>query len=330
LSSDGEAIRLQCNICHAIPVVVGADARTPQMPVATVQEPPSHLETNFIADHRFQASDACVVCHGEIHFGSDNSSFCANSACHGQAWPMVNLNAAFPHPIPLEGKHAGVWCYECHQGVAKPEYKCANCHQPPMEPHFGPNCEDCHTTAGFEQATMGDFQHPMPLEGAHANLDCADCHAEGKSINTDCATCHQPPSEPHFGNDCAECHQPTSFDDVSFSLDLHPVELVGAHRTAPCEGCHVEGQEMPEFVCSNCHEPPANHLAGECSACHTPEGWASSASGLVDLAPQILHDLEGRDNCLQCHDPQGQIKPAPSSHVGYTVQQCVLCHRLKE
>ena len=69
-----------------------------------------------MADHRFQANDECAACHGEIEFGSDDSSFCANSACHGQAWPEVELDAAFPHPIALEGKHAEVWCHDCHAG----------------------------------------------------------------------------------------------------------------------------------------------------------------------------------------------------------------------
>jgi hypothetical protein len=53
-SSDGESIRLHCNICHSIPLTVGASERTPELPVTTVSEPPSHLETNFIADHRFE------------------------------------------------------------------------------------------------------------------------------------------------------------------------------------------------------------------------------------------------------------------------------------
>lgn len=150
LSPQGESIRLHCNICHSIPVIVGAGDRPPQMPVVSLQEPPSHLDTNFMADHRFQASDECAACHGEVAFGSDDSSFCANSACHGWPWPSVDLDAAFPHPIELEGKHAEVWCHECHNGVRKPEYKCANCHQPPKEPHFGVVCGECHTPAGWK------------------------------------------------------------------------------------------------------------------------------------------------------------------------------------
>lgn len=157
LSEDGESIRLHCNICHSIPLVVDANTRPPQIPVGAVQEPPSHLQTNWMADHRFEANEFCEVCHGEIEFGTDDSSFCANSACHGQAWPQVDLNAAFPHPVELEGKHAEAWCYSCHNGVKKPSYQCANCHEPPAQPHYGEACEDCHSPAGFGQVSLTGF-----------------------------------------------------------------------------------------------------------------------------------------------------------------------------
>jgi nitrate/TMAO reductase-like tetraheme cytochrome c subunit len=360
------------------------------VPAAALEEPASHLEANFMADHRFQAGDECVACHGEIAFGSDDSSFCADSSCHGVAWPSVDLNATQPHSIPLEGGHAEVWCHDCHEGVQKPEYECANCHEPP-EPHFGQVCEDCHTPAGFEGADLGDFQHPMPLENAHAGAACADCHVEGQELTSDCSGCHQPPSghygptcadchtptsfkdarlpvelhpielvgahqtascdgchiegqatpeyvcsnchQPpsgHYGADCADCHTPTSFEDARLPAELHPIELAGAHLTASCEGCHIEGQATPEYVCSNCHERPESHLPGECDVCHSPEGFAQSASFLVEMAPVITHDLAGRDDCLLCHDPEGQVKPAPSTHADYVIEQCVLCHKAEE
>jgi hypothetical protein len=328
LSPEGESIRLHCNICHSIPVTVGAEDRPPEMPVATVQEPASHLETNFMADHRFQANSICVDCHGEIAFGSDDSSFCANSACHGQAWPMVKLDAAFPHLIALEGKHAEVWCHNCHNGVRKPEYQCSDCHEPAMQPHFGEACEDCHTPAGFELAELADFEHPVPLEGAHIDVACSACHTAGQSLTYQCANCHQPPGESHFGPDCEDCHTPTSFEDATLPPEMHPMPLVGAHQHATCDVCHAEGERVPEYVCSNCHRPPENHLEGTCETCHTPEGWVESAASLVAEVPQISHTLDGRDDCLLCHDPTGQVKPAPANHEDFINEQCILCHKL--
>ncbi|MGD8397467.1 MAG: NapC/NirT family cytochrome c [Anaerolineae bacterium] len=391
LSEDGEPIRLHCNICHSIPVTVGENDRPPEKPVASVSEPASHLEPGFMADHRFQADESCVGCHGEIEFGTDGSSFCANYSCHGRPWPEVELNAAFPHPIPLEGAHADVWCHDCHAGVRKPEYVCANCHEPPPD-HFGNVCEDCHTPQGWEEASVEGLEHPIELVGAHATAACGDCHVEGQAdIEYVCANCHEPPpdhfgpgcegchtptsfgdatlpagahpielmgahaaascegchveGEPkpeyvcanchepppdHFGPNCEDCHTPTSFGEATLPAEEHPIELVGAHATASCEGCHVEGQPTPEYVCENCHEPPPDHLEGSCQVCHSPEGFAQSASFLVDLAPEITHELENREDCFVCHDPAGDIQPAPSNHVDYTVEQCTLCHKLAE
>jgi hypothetical protein len=328
LSDEGESIRLQCNICHSVPETVGVGDRPPQMPLAYIQEPDSHLETNFIADHRFQADESCEACHGENQFGADDSSFCANSSCHGRAWPEVELDAAFPHPIELEGAHAEAWCHDCHSGERRPEYVCNNCHMPPPA-HFGDQCEDCHTPAGFEGADMGDFEHPVALEGAHASADCADCHVEGQELTASCSGCHEPPPA-HFGPECEDCHTPTSFRDASLPAEMHPVELVGAHQAAACDDCHIEGQETPAYVCSNCHEPPEDHLAGECDVCHAPTGFDESAAQIVALAPEIPHELEGRDDCLMCHDPEGQVLPAPSNHADYANEQCALCHKAGE
>ncbi|MGD8623103.1 MAG: NapC/NirT family cytochrome c [Anaerolineae bacterium] len=330
LSDDGEAIRLQCNICHSVPETVQGDARPPQMPLSYIQEPESHLETNFMADHRFQANGDCATCHGEIEFGTDDSSFCANSSCHGRAWPEVELDAAFEHPIELVGEHTEVWCHNCHEGVREPEYLCANCHEPPSLPHFGTACEDCHTPLGWAQVDMGDFEHPIELEGAHAEASCVDCHAEQvEGLEYVCADCHEPPGDSHFGPDCQECHTPTSFADATLPPELHPIELEGQHLQASCESCHVDDQDL-EFVCENCHERPENHLEGACDTCHTPEGFAESASLFVSLAPEIPHDLEGRGECFICHDPAGTIEPAPANHTDYNEGQCTLCHKMAE
>jgi hypothetical protein len=327
LSADGASIRLHCNICHNVPETVTSGDPPPEVPLSYVQEPLSHLETNFIADHRFQASEACGECHGVIQFGTDNSSFCANSSCHGRAWPAVDLNAAFPHPIPLEWHHAEVLCSSCHKGEATPEYKCSNCHQPPQASHFGDDCAACHTPAGFDQATLANFQHPVRLEGAHASLDCTACHSGGQKLVYDCAACHQPPSEPHFGTDCKQCHNTTTFADATISPDQHTPPLVGAHARAQCSLCHPAGQPSPEYVCSNCHKPPENHFAQPCDTCHTPEGWAQSASALAQAAPKIPHPTQApMDECLTCHG-EGKTQPAPANHKDFVKEQCTLCHK---
>jgi hypothetical protein len=198
-----------------------------------------------------------------------------------------------------------------------------------MASHFGPDCEDCHTPQGFELAELAGFEHPIPLEGAHATLDCAACHIAGQSLTYECAACHQPPSEPHFGPDCEECHTPASFKGATIPPELHPIPLVGAHLRATCDVCHAESQRVPEYVCTNCHRPPDNHLEGTCDACHTPEGWAESAASLVTRSPQIPHGLDELEYCLTCHTPDLDAAPVPDGHIeqGYGNEQCLLCHK---
>jgi hypothetical protein len=325
LSPEGESIRLHCNICHSIPVTVGEGGRPPEKPVVSLQEPASHVETNFMADHRFQADESCVACHGENEFGSDDSSFCANSACHGQSWPEVELDAAFPHPIELEGKHAEVWCHDCHVGERKPEFECVNCHEPPVEPHFGAVCEDCHTPEGFKPADMGAFEHPVPLEGQHAELDCLACHSAGLDLTYECAACHEPPAEPHFGEMCEDCHRPDGFKPAPIAGFQHPVPLEGEHAALECIACHSAGLELV-YDCTTCHQAPENHFEVTCDACHTPEGWTESVTSILVESPSIPHPLEGLQDCLLCHDPAGRSVPAPADHVGFSNEQCGICH----
>ena len=95
LDDKGQAIRLQCTLCHALPEVVREDgARTVASTVSPdLEPPPSHAEPNFMHDHRSKMDDTCTMCHGPIKFGKDGGSFCSNPACHGRKWPNMNLDA---------------------------------------------------------------------------------------------------------------------------------------------------------------------------------------------------------------------------------------------
>jgi hypothetical protein len=104
-----------------------------------------------------------------------------------------------------------------------------------MASHFDGMCEDCHTVDGFEQAEMVySFEHPAPLEGAHAKLDCMVCNTGDERLEYGCASCHRPPSEPHFGSVCNDCHTTTSFEGATIPSETHPIPLVSAHLRATC------------------------------------------------------------------------------------------------
>ena len=220
-SEEGAPVRISCNLCHSIPEKVAGMAAAPEIPAAKLEGPSSHQEVDFLAEHRWQADEACGECHGEVSFGTDDSSFCANSACHATEWPELELDPTQEHPIPLEGAHAEVWCHDCHEGTREPEYECANCHEPPPD-HFGDQCEDCHTPVNWGAVSLNEMDepfdaeaHPFPLDHGGADSDCTLCHPGTKVTTYTCFTCHSPETTRtfHEGRDigdifakCTNCH----------------------------------------------------------------------------------------------------------------------------
>ena len=101
MNAKGEAVRLQCTLCHALPKVASdKGVLTVQSTVSPDLTPPSsHEEPNWMHDHRSQMDDSCKMCHGKIQWGADGGSFCSNPACHGRKWPEMNLDA---HAAPAD------------------------------------------------------------------------------------------------------------------------------------------------------------------------------------------------------------------------------------
>lgn len=99
-NEQGEAIRLQCTLCHDLPQVrlENGNGSVPSLIVAGVTPPDSHNAPNFMRDHRFELDESCAICHGKIEFGREGGSFCSNPACHGRTWPGINLNVEFKPP----------------------------------------------------------------------------------------------------------------------------------------------------------------------------------------------------------------------------------------
>ena len=95
MTDKGEAVRLQCTLCHALPQVERENGqRSVASTVAPGMTPPgSHEAPNWMHDHRSKIDDSCAMCHGPIKFGNEGGNFCANPACHGRKWPELSLDA---------------------------------------------------------------------------------------------------------------------------------------------------------------------------------------------------------------------------------------------
>ncbi len=92
--AEGNPVPVRCTLCHTVPFIV-RDGQVPKTFLQTLYytRPPSHSEPYFMANHRSMVDDTCQACHGEISYGVDDQSFCANSGCHGEKWPGLDLTS---------------------------------------------------------------------------------------------------------------------------------------------------------------------------------------------------------------------------------------------
>ena len=92
-NDQGEAIRLQCTLCHALPAVTrenGQGSVASLLPEkAGESQPESHQRPNFMHTHADDVGPECEACHGTpLKRGRQGGSFCSNPACHGRDWPL--------------------------------------------------------------------------------------------------------------------------------------------------------------------------------------------------------------------------------------------------
>jgi hypothetical protein len=262
----------------------------------------------------------------------------ACSRCHATSSFKAVDRSAFNHDrtrYPLRGRHAAVACAKCHAGSSSsamrpPFASCTSCHgdahggQLATRPDSG-SCSSCHTVDGWRPSTFGNAAHAslaLPLDGAHAALSCASCHAAErrglpplpKTIaigparvalrppERTCAQCHADPHAWHTASTntsmCTTCHNARDFRGTSIDVDRHAAlgyALEGAHR------------------------------AVSCNACHATLGRSRSGSTLVGANSRVQRlDLGGAPTaCAGCHaDPhRGQFATA-------TNRSCDRCHTM--
>lgn len=161
LSKEGKPIRLECNICHSIPIVIGPGLPTMAIPLVKPEEPDSHRDPMWIARHRYEFDHSCAGCHNVTNAGgTDNSSFCANSACHATEWRFAGLNA------PEIRRTLEEEVRQKKAGQPRPEPGVA----PPIPHPIGPriDCDICHGTGTVRAYPEDHLQEEM--------ANCTECH----------------------------------------------------------------------------------------------------------------------------------------------------------
>ncbi len=133
-----QAVRLECNLCHTVPTVAGPSKFVADIEISRGPEPESHLNANWIAIHNQVFNQTCSDCHTtENPGGTDNSSFCSNSACHGITWKYAGLSAPElrqtilsslpPTPTPSPLDLSGALTYAATIGPLF-QSRCGTCH----------------------------------------------------------------------------------------------------------------------------------------------------------------------------------------------------------
>ena len=242
--------------------------------------------------------------------------------------------------------HEKVPCVQCH---VKPVFtnvgkNCADCHKA-SDVHrgqMGSNCEECHTVQGWSIATkqVKDHQNRFPLLGAHAAVQCEDCHKQAAvgifyGLSTDCQSCHlkdwQNTTNPPHAQDptdfppsgCQTCHK--TFDSwlgasftgnhaappISFPLTL-------GHANLPCQQCHINNNYHLQIAATDCgnagchlttwqqtNNPPhpsagPTFAVANCANCHNPSSWTNV---VFDHSTTGFPLTNGHANlqCSQCH-----------------------------
>lgn len=248
----------------------------------TAVSDPNHVMNNFDRD--------CLFCHNNL------------------TWSPATFNHANT-AFPLTGAHLSIQCIDCHEnGYVNTPTDCFSCHQNDFNTTLDPNhvqnsfshdCTICHSTVAWSPATFDHSNTNFPLTGAHASLNCIDCHSQGyTNTPTDCYSCHQDDYQntqnPNhaaagFPVECESCHNTTNWNQTNWNHDTQYFPI-------------YSGRHQGEWnLCTDCHIDPNNYLTFECILCH-------EHNDPVDLAGKhqgVQGYQYNSQACYNCH-PTGE------------------------
>ena len=311
------AFPVQCEQCHTINNWLGAkfDHSATGFPLTGM-----HATLDCVACHvggKYQGTPAaCVGCHlpdyqkaaNPNHLSLGISQTC--QMCHStSAWQPANFNHDSVG-FPLTGGHAKLQCEQCHSNgnFNLTSTACVGCHLKDYQGTTNPNhmatgipqqCQICHTTVGWSPATYDHAKSGWPLTGAHAQVQCSQCHVNGNYniTNTACASCHlkdyQGTTNPNhasagFPQQCEVCHNTSNWNNATFNHAATGWPLTGAHANVQCSQCHINGNyNLTSGTCVNCHlkdfqgTTNPNHVASgfpqQCDVCHSTSAWTPAS-----------------------------------------------------
>ena len=139
LDAQQQAIPLECNLCHSVPVVAGPKDFVTSIEISRGIEPETHHNPNWISLHNKVFDATCANCHKtDDPGGTSNTSFCSNSACHGNVFTFAGFDAPklreilqaqlpTPQPTVAPAPITGTPTFSANIGPMFAS-KCAACH----------------------------------------------------------------------------------------------------------------------------------------------------------------------------------------------------------
>jgi len=340
---------LDCNLCHQPGVSyasTSADCYACHEDNYNATTDPNHLNGNF--------GTMCDVCHSI------------------NAWRPADFADHSVTGFPLDGAHAPLACDDCHAtGYTNTPGECIGCHRAAYEGVEDPNhvqsqfpedCTECHTTSAWTPATFDHGQTRFPLTGAHTELACLDCHAEGYTGTPfDCWSCHEqdfneveepPHTQDAFDVDCTVCHTTDAWSPSTFDHTTQTdYELTGAHTTVECSLCHLNAVYAGTPTdCWSCHEQDYNEAEDpnhvqqsfpqDCTICHSTAKWDDATfdhnqtnfpltGAHIGIDCNLCH-AEGYagtpTDCWSCHEADYRGTNDPDHVAENFPQECTICH----
>ncbi len=161
----------------------------------------------------------CTSCHLDFHAGaflkSEDGAAC--QSCHTQVgWLPTTYDIARHNggsTFTLTGAHLVTPCQDCHTDpdagnrVLRFRFEdsdCRSCHES-QDPHraqfAGRPCTSCHGTDSFSIESFDHASTRYPLDGAHRDVSCNDCHALERDSDGREFRVYKP-----LGTECRDCH----------------------------------------------------------------------------------------------------------------------------
>ena len=330
---------------------------------------------DLIFNHINFTNTDCKSCHIPEQINSINPPHADGNispdceVCHAttESWTI----SPFTHTVSqtdylLTGAHLTTNCESCHVNEIynNTPNDCWSCHEqdfnetgtsvyPDSPSHsddqYSQNCEVCHSTETWEGAEFDHSLTDFPLGGAHALIDCEQCHDVGNfDLPSDCSGCHidgglattnsttsdYNHTSHNINNNCALCHADQSWEELIF-------DHVNFTETN-CQECHTpEHENSTDPIHGN------NNISTDCALCHP-----NSSEWIIDPFPHtedqtsfILFGLHLTTDCNDCHinniinntpnscqDGQchlsdfNETTDPDHSVYGYSVDICEECH----